>query len=221
MPRRKIPLVKNKIYHIVNKSIAGYKIFNSDSDYERMMDEILFYAIENHPCKFSLFKELNKRKSKFIKFFRANYSKRFVDIIAYCLMPTHIHFILKELKVGGIANFVNLISHSYSKYFNIKHNRKGPLWEGRFKNLLVKTDEQFIHLTRYIHINPVKAHLANNPKDWDYSSYREYMDLSKENKGICNFSDYFDMDTCSYKNFINDKIGYQRKFHLIKHLILE
>lgn len=136
-------------------------------------------------------------------------------------MPTHIHLILQQLKNYGISRFMNLILKSYSKHFNIKHKRKGPLWEGRFKNVLVETNEQFLHLTRYIHLNPVTDYLVNKPEDWKFSSYREYIGLVDKDERICDFSDYLDMDIPSYQGFVNDRIVYQRELAQIKHLILE
>jgi len=220
MPYRKVPLVENEIYHIYNKSIADFVIFNNDTEYKRMMEEIAFYAFENPPCSFSLFKKFKEKQNQRV-FLQIKRLEKIVRILAYCIMPTHIHFVLEQLRKNGISDFINLISKSYAKYFNKKHNRKGPLWEGRFNNVLVKDNIQFNHLTRYVHLNPVTARLVNNPKDWTYSSYREYAGLTKESDKLCNFSDYLDMDIPEYIKFVNDGIGYQRELALIKHLTLE
>lgn len=136
-------------------------------------------------------------------------------------MPTHFHLILKQLKENGISRFVNLILKSYSKYFNEMHKRKGPLWEGRFKNVLVKSDEQLLHLTRYIHLNPVSACSVNNPEDWKFSSFREYIDLLEKDRRICEFTNYINMEKSMYEKFVKDRIDYQKKLEMIKHLILE
>ena len=220
MPYRKTPLIKTEIYHIFTKSIAGFKIFNSDKDYRRMIETIDFYTIEKPPCKFSLFWNA-KEKTEKNKLIKNSYSGKLVRILAYCLMPTHVHLILQPLKDNGISRYVNLILKSYTKYFNINYNRKGPLWEGRFKNVLVETNEQFLHLTRYIHLNPVSSYLSDNPKDWAFSSYKEYIGLNKNIKGICDFSCALDMDANSYKKFVNDQIDYQRELARIKNLVIE
>ena len=62
----------------------------------------------------------------------------FVEIIAYCIMPTHFHLVVKQLKEDGISFFIQQILNSYSRYFNIKTKRKGPLWEGRFQNVIIE-----------------------------------------------------------------------------------
>ena len=219
MPYRKVPLAKNELYHVFSKSIADFKVFNNAKDYERILDEFAFYVIKNQPCSFSFFK---KAESNFnsVAPIHLNPARKLVEIIAYCIMPTHIHLILEQLTEKGISKFVTLILQSYTRYFNKKHNRKGPLWEGRFKNVLIENEDQFLHLTRYIHLNPVTAYLVENPLDWQYSSCKEYVGLVKNNK-VCTFSQYFDMDAPSYEKFVTDRIGYQRELAVAKNLLLE
>jgi putative transposase len=217
MPYRKVSLASGEIYHVFTKSIAEFKVFNSEKDYARMMKTIDFYRRLDTPCRFSEYIEsANYEKARL----NPQDSERIVDIVAYCLMPSHLHLVVKQLSDGGISRFINLVLKSYSKYFNLSHNRKGPLWEGRFKNVLVETDEQLLHLTRYVHLNPVTAFLISQPEDWKYSSYTEYVGLS-ENKKLCNCSSVFDIDIPSYKQFVNNRIGYQRELAKIKMLVLE
>ncbi len=220
MPIRNAPLVNHEIYHIYNKSIAGFKIFNTTTDYNRMLSELDFYSLENPPCKFSEYENMKIILPSDYFDISDNLTK-LVEILAFCIMPTHIHLILKQLIEGGISEFMQKILLSYSKYFNLKHNRKGPLWESRFKNILVNTDEQFLHLTRYIHLNPVTAHLVEKPEDWQYSSYAEYLTRTNH-KNLCNdYSRHLNMNIAAYKKFVNDHIGYQRELAQIKHLALE
>lgn len=220
MPYRKTPLVNDKIYHIYNKSIAGYKIFSSNKNYERMLKSIVFHMIENPPSKFHLFLKL-KKKPSVIDLVKSNKSERIVRLVAYCFMPTHYHIIVQQLKNGGISRYAYLIQKSYSEFFNIKYKRKGPLWEGRFQNALVGEEEYFLHLTRYIHLNPTTAGLIEKPEDWKYSSYKEYLNLIPEDKKVCDYSNFFNMGSSSYKEFANDRVGYQKELAKIKHLILE
>lgn len=220
MPIRKVPLGKNAMYHIYNRSIAGFEIFHNASHYERLLRLVKFYMAGNQKCSFSQLKT-DGAKSIFNKNFWFSSSEKLVEIVAYCMMPTHFHFILKEIKKGGIKNFVRLTTNSYSKYFNIKYRRKGPLWEGPFKNVAIENDSQLLHLTRYIHLNPVTAKLVNKAVDWEYSSYREYIGLTSENERLCNFSEYIDINIPEYKKFVSKQIEYQRELALIKHLIFK
>lgn len=213
MPIRKIPLANGEVYHICNKSIAGFKIFNDYKDCDRMIESMSFYIAEKVPCKLSTY--------KIVKNIALASSKRIVDIMAYCLMPTHIHLILKQNQDSGIEKFVGLISNSYSRYFNTRHARKGPLWEGRFKNILIEDDEQLLHLTRYVHLNPVSAFLVNNPSGWKYSSYNEYIETILSDKRLCNFCDLLKIDPISYKKFVLDQTDYQKQLAIIKKIALE
>ena len=220
MPYRKVPLAENEIYHVCSKSIANFKIFNCAADYERMVSLIAFYLFEDTLCSFSRFKAMNEKSNRRQNIIVTPISK-LVDMAAYCLMPTHIHFILKEIKKDGISKFMNVILKSYSKYFNFKHRRKGPLWEGPFTNITIQTDYQLNHVHRYIHLNPVSARIVNDPKEWKYSSYGEYVRLINENDHLCNFTEYLDMNVEEYTQFVNDQIGYQRTLADIKRLTLE
>lgn len=221
MPYRKSALAQGEIYHIFTKSIAGFKIFNFPNAFQRMTEAIVLYSVNNPPSKLSLFLKNSNSKPALELLKGLKDTEKIVKIMAYCIMPTHIHLLLQQLKDEGISRFVNLILKSYSKYFNEKYNRKGPLWEGRFKNVLVETQEQFLHLTRYIHLNPVTAYLIENPKDWEFSSYREYIGLIEKERMICDFSNLLDMNIPSYEKFVNDHVDYARKLSNIKHLILE
>ena len=82
--------------------------------------------------------------------------KPLVEIIAYCLNPNHFHFILKEVENQGISLFFQKILSRYVRYFNQKYNRRGPLFESRFKHKLINTDQYFKHLVEYIWNNPIK-----------------------------------------------------------------
>jgi putative transposase len=213
MPIRRISLVNGEIYHVCNKSIAGFKIFNHDRDYNRMMELLSFYMAGEVPCDFSTYKKLKNVK--------IDSSKRAIDLLAYCIMPTHIHFLLRQIRDGGIKKFIGSISQSYSQYFNILHERKGPLWEGRFANIAIKNDEQLLHLIRYIHLNPVTAFLVNDPGSWRYSSYNEYFNTYTHDKKLCEFSEILKIDLTSYKKFTLDQIDYQRQLAIVKEVALD
>jgi len=135
-------------------------------------------------------------------------------------MPTHIHLVLEQLENNSISRYMNLILKSYTKYFNLKHKRKGPLWESRFKSVLVESDEQLLHLTRYVHLNPVSSYLVNKPELWQYSSYLEYIE-SFSAKNITEFYDYIELKGEKYKKFTEDNIDYQRTLNKIKNLLID
>lgn len=136
-------------------------------------------------------------------------------------MPTHLHLTLFQNDKNGISKLMNNVLNSYTRYFNTRFKRKGPLWETRFKNLLVKSNDQLLHLTRYQHLNPVSAGLVNRPESWQWSSYREYIGEVKVDYSICNFEKLLDINPKEYQEFVNDRIAYQKELSRIKHLLLE
>lgn len=208
----KAPLVTGEIYHVYNKSIAEFVIFNNDAEFLHIKDTVRYYKIENQPIKFSkIGTHVDDAEQK-------PSDKKLVEIICYCFMPTHIHLVLKQLTEDGISNFMRHVLNSYSHYFNIKHNRKGPLWETSFKKVLVERDAQLLHLTRYIHLNPVTAYIINNPEDWKWSSYRDYVFDNKE--GVCEYDNVLDIKSEEYKKFVENRISYQRELANIKGLLL-
>ena len=99
-----------------------------------------------------------------------------VEIIAYCLMPNHYH-LLVCLNSDDLARVMQPFALSYSKAIAKRFGRTGTLFQGPFKSRLVDKNEYLLHLSRYIHLNPVFAGLAAKPEDWEFSSYRDYIDL--------------------------------------------
>lgn len=218
-------LVTGHVYHIFNKSIAKFEIFRNDSEYERMVGLLKYYQMENTILQFSHYMRKQKTEKVSLKDgISANGLKndnRLIDIIAYCIMPTHIHLAVKQLVNNGISIFTRKIFDSYTRYFNTKISRQGPLWAGRFKRVLVDSDEQLLHLTRYIHLNPVTAYLVNKPEDWQFSSYNEFINNVREEDRLCRYSPLLDIKADNYQKFVESQIDYQRTLAKIKHLLLD
>lgn len=221
--KRQIELVNSCIYHVFNRSAAGSIIFNDDQEYSRIRETSLFYQFSEPENKYSRYLKIAKKKENTddhtLECALGSRSK-IVRIIAYCFMPNHYHFILKQMEDRGIEKFIGNIQNSYSRFFNTKHERRGPLWEGRFKNVLIETDEQLLHLTRYVHLNPMCSSLVKHPGKWQYSSYLEYV-LPDINKKSCDFSQDLSINPANYKEFVNCQLEYQKELPKIKHLTFE
>lgn len=216
---RKVSLSSGEYYHIFNRSIAGFKIYNNDSDFRRFIELIRYYRFSDIPTKYSQYKRLNpKSQSDLLVSLTEN--EKLASIVSYCIMPTHFHLLLKQHTDQGIAQFISVIENSYSRYFNLVHNRKGPLWESRFQSVHITTDEQLLHLTRYIHLNPVSAGIVNKPEEWEHSSYSEYLDPNNLNN-ICEFNNLIDIDPKQYQKFVNDRKDYQRQLAIIKSQLID
>lgn len=213
MPSRIFPFVNGQYYHVYNRGTEKRLIFKTQRDHHRFFETMHYYQFEGPKPRFS--KSFNSPLKP-----DTNKNKKIVDIICYCLMPNHFHFLLRQLEEGGITEFVSKLANSYTKYFNTKHRRVGPLFQGEFKAILVESDEHFIHLSRYIHLNPLVSHLIKDLSFYKWSSYNEFIEGSK---GICNKEEILaHFKTAEkYKKFIMDRADYAEKLELIKHQLLE
>jgi len=205
------------VYHVYNKSIAGFKIFNNEQEYKRMIALFGYYQSKKPVLSFSDFVRSSENKARELrKQAQKNATEKLIEIVAYCIMPTHPHLILSADDKNSISVFMNRLLNSYTRYFNIRHKRKGPLWEARSKKVLIKTDEQLIHDTRYVHLNPVTAYLVEKAEGWPYSSYREYLGQAGKDERLCSFKDILDITPVQYKQFVEEAIPHQRELAKLK-----
>lgn len=210
MPYRKIPFVNQNYYHIFNRGVEKRRIYLIGRDYKRFIDSMFYYQYSGIKPKFSRF-DPKKDKLK---------NKKLVRIAAYCLMPNHFHLLIKQLEDGGISKFMGQLCNSYTKYFNTKNERIGPLLQGNFKSVWVESTEQLLHVSRYLHLNPYVAGLLNKESFYPYSSLQEYI---QGETGVLNNELVLDQfETANqYKTFVFDQLDYGRNLELIKHYILD
>jgi len=147
MPYRKFAFAQGEYYHLYNR---GNNFQN------------VFFERENY-----LF---------FLKRLREYLIPEVIDLIAYCLMPNHYH-LLVHLNQENLSDAMQGFSLSYSKAINKKYGRVGSLFQGRFKAIPIHKNEYLLHLSRYIHLNPVAANLVTRAEDWEFSSYPYYLGL--------------------------------------------
>lgn len=184
MPGRNIPLVTGQTYHVVNRGIASQPIFTHAYDYQRALDTVFFYQNIHPPLRYSHFKRLPpKERSNILESLKKERGN-LVDILAYCLMPNHIHLLLLQREERGISLFMSQIANSYTKYFNTIKKRKGPIFQGKFKAVRIETDEQLLHVSRYIHLNPYTSYIVKNLDQlerYPYSSFAEFLGIRSTN----------------------------------------
>lgn len=214
MPPRKVILAIGETYHIFNRSLRQMPLFTNKREFDLFLAATKYYIQQNPPVKFSFYRHQPKK-------YKIDLSKTLIKIIAYCLMPDHFHFILTQLEKEGIKTFVHRLATSYSHYFNLKYNQKGPVFESKFKAVRVESQEQLIHLSRYIHLNPVTNFLVEDPIEYNYSSYGFY--LHGGNFDLIDCSDVMASfhSPESYKKFVLDQKDYQRELKRIKHLAFD
>lgn len=143
-------------YHLYNRGVDKRTIFFDNSDRHRFIDALRLARLSNSPKLSWLKKQIKIGNISLGEAQRLEekYGPPLLDIVAYSLMPNHFHFQVKELIKEGVSKFFRKLGTSYVMYFNIKHERTGRLFESQYKSVLIKTDEQLIHLSRYIHANP-------------------------------------------------------------------
>lgn len=140
------------LYHITSRGDDRKKIFLNETDRRKFLEYLL------------------SAKEKF-KFY----------LYAYCLMGNHYHLLL-ETTQANISGVMQSINASYTTYYNIKRKHCGHLFQGRYKSIIVDADTYFLEITRYIHLNPVKARIVKSPEEYPWSSYKGY--LNKKGDGV-------------------------------------
>ena len=148
MPARGTEFAQDGFYHIYNRGAGHQTIFREGENYLFVLRQVKKYA-----------RELN------------------IAVIAYCLLPNHYHFILRQDGQQPAGLLPQLVFNSYTKAFNRRYERTGTLLEGRYKAIPVEKEGYLLHLCRYIHANPMCHGLASQLEEWPYSNYPEWMGL--------------------------------------------
>lgn len=214
MPGRVTPLVTGEYYHIFNRGNEKRDIFTQTRDYKRFLQTFYYYQFTGPKQSFSKYAKSD------LNSFKPEAEKRLVEIICYCLMPNHFHFLVKQLKDNGVSIFLSQISNSYTKYFNTKYTRVGALLQGVFKNVQIETDEQLIHISRYIHLNPVVSGLVKKPEEYKWSSYPEYI---TQKPFLCSINEAMNLFSSpqKYQEFVEEQIDYGITLEILKHRAID
>ena len=142
-------------YHVYNRAITDVVLFKDDLDYKFFM---------------SLLKRYLQKKSTINKTNKKPYENYFgkVELLAFCLMPTHFHLLIHQINKGQMAEIMKAISNAYTKYYNRKYERRGSVFQGRYRASRISTDMYITHVSRYIHLN------AKGYNEWPWSSLPYY-----------------------------------------------
>lgn len=154
MPIKRPQLVNGEIYHIVIRAIEGFKLFRDEKDYLRMIHDLFeFNDDDSVPSAFR--NQLIKTRSVLAILTERKKRKMLVEILAFCLMPNHLHLLVRQVREGGISKFMRKIGAGYGLYYNQKYKRRGRLFDGRYRIVHIKTEDQLKTVFIYIHTNPV------------------------------------------------------------------
>lgn len=139
------------IYHIYNRGVEKRDIFSNKNDYFRFILNLhefnssspalnFGYQIKHTPIEVRL---------------QYTIARPLVEILTFCLMPNHYHLMIRQISEHGITEFMRKVGVGYTNYFNLRNQRVGPLFQGKFKAVLIENEEHFFHLPHYIHLNPL------------------------------------------------------------------
>lgn len=175
MPRKPRERSSTGIYHVMAKGVGGQDIFHDNKDRQKYISIMTKYK---DICQY--------------------------DLYGYCLMRNHVHLLIKEC-AQTVSQVMRRIGTSYAYWYNLKYERSGHLFQGRFKSEAVEDDRYLLVALRYIHQNPLKAGLVETPAGYQWSSYSDYINPkntltdvnfilnifnSDESKAVANFIDF-------------------------------
>lgn len=213
---RKIIFANQHIYHLYNRGVAEQEIFSDDTDYQHLLITFSYYLEALPKTRLS-----SADRETLQQIINTAPKRPLVEIIGYCLMPNHFHLVVKQIKDNGVSTFIRRSLDSYTRYYNIKHKRIGTIFQGKFKAVRVESDEQLIHLSRYIHLNPFVAQLVNKPENYKWSSYKWY--LQDMTNRLCHPLAVIELVDSSknYQAFVEDYAEYAQSLARLKNLLLE
>lgn len=214
MPSRVTPFVSGSFYHIFNRGVNKQDIFSIERDYQRFLETLFYYQFTGPKPRFSTHKRFKNKD------FSNN--PKIVEVICCCLMPNHFHLLIKQIRDNGILEFMSKVLNSYTKYFNTKHRRSGRLMGGEFKSVCIENEQQLLHVSRYIHLNPYVSDLAKDLKLFPYSSYLTF--IGTERNPLYNTEpilESFQKNSNLYEKFVVNHQDYAKSLEIIKHLVID
>lgn len=171
--------IENGCYHVYNRGVEKREIFLDEQDYKVFLHFLKQYLSPPSPQgTFLTLTGLHPVRPRSIQTLHDQ-----VDLLAYCLMPNHFHFLLKQITFDGMTKLLRRVCTNYVMFFNKKYKRVGTLFQGIYKAISVDVDEYLLHLSRYIHLNPMLDRVApcrgmkppETPADYPFSSYQNYL----------------------------------------------
>ena len=145
---------KNAIYHIIGKGVEGTDIFTDDVD-----------------------------RNKFLQLLQKMVTPHKVLLFSYALMDTHFHLLLKT-EEANLSQAIQFLNSSYAHWFNIRHIRKGHLFQDRYKSHLILNSLYLYSVASYISLNPVEVGLVDSPEDYPWSSFQYFLSTQNQNKSV-------------------------------------
>jgi putative transposase len=214
-------LTSGGIYHLFNRTINNENIFSSTQYISKFLEIVNYYRFYQ-TFRLSCFLKLLPQQQQEILDSRKN-KEPLVEIYSYSFMPNHFHFLIKQLKDKGLSYFASNIQNSFAKYYNLINNRNGGLFQNSFNTKIIDSTEEFIHVSRYIHLNPVTSYII------DFEQLKKDIRTSFPCYINKKFNTFVSTDMIlshfktpdRYISFVKNQINYQRTLKSIKNLLLD
>ncbi len=146
MPRTARVAPKEHIYHILTRGNNRQDVFGDEEDNRRYLDILLHYKEKYH-----------------------------FNLYHYVMMTNHVHLVIEPSEGGGsLSEIMKGINQAYARHYKRKYNHFGHFWQDRYKSIIISKDEYLLACGSYVELNPVRAKMAEDPKDYRWSSYRVY-----------------------------------------------
>lgn len=199
MPRRNVIRLDaaERFYHVYARGNSKRQIFKDEQDFLTFLRLLERYLSPK------------ESKNKYGVSYPNFYNK--VELVAYCLLPNHFHLLIYQYHPKALTSFMQSIMTSYSRYFNKKHKRSGPVWESRYRASLISDDSYLQHITRYIHLNPRQW------KDYEYSSLPYYLQQDTLTWVCPNRITELFSDPQDYMYFLQDYQDIKKMNDILKH----
>lgn len=200
MPRQPRNFENGGIYHIVNRGVEKRDIYLKPQDYSRFILGLEFCNTSEHVDIWNFINKADKETSDIFLSVSEKLKKQreenkrsdpIVELMAFTLMPNHYHLIVREIRENGISLFMQKIG-GYTTYFNKQYDRVGPLFQSRYKSVVVKDDRQFMNTFVYVHTNPIEL-IESRWKDMQVKNKKKAIDWASSYKWS------------SYKNYLGEK----------------
>jgi len=179
MPRKPRLHYEGALYHVLTRGNNKQRIFTTEQEY-----------------------------STFLAYLKALKKKKPFYLLAYCLMPNHVHLLIK-VEDEPLSAIMQRLLVRYTKYFNVRNRKEGHLFQGRYKATICRKENYLLQLVRYMHLNPIRAKIVEDASGWRWSSHLQYMCGSKnmmvdEDEVLKCFSDDKSEARAMYKRFMGD-----------------
>lgn len=195
-----------EISHTLNRGVDKRRIFLDDKDYFRFVHNLYEFNDTNWVTNSSYF--FSNQSIDIASRYEKKKRQLLVKIHAFCLMPNHYHLMLSPLVENGISRFMKKINMGYAKYFNTRNDRKGTLFEGRYKSVPIVEHSHFLYLPYYIHLNPLDL-FAPGWRDRRINNHQKVFEFLR-NYRWSSFLDYMgekNFPSVTSRNFIQKCLG--------------